>query len=290
LSDGTLRIWDWSTNTILFTLPWIRSGNSNSAGNIKFLSNGSLLAAPFNSTTISVWNTSTGQVKYSLAATFLSAEQLSNANLMISGTDNFIRIWSITTGRLLLQVNTGALHYALKQTSTTNLVASGCSDNKIYIWDINTLSPVYMLTGHSNQVNFIESIPTGGLVLSGSLDNTLILWNVTVPTALNSLSVSDSITCLKMISDSQLVVGFAANYIRFVNITSANTLISAQTVNLVTTNSQVKDMRLTMENILLMTQTDGSVFFMNTNTSTVIQAVTPVGGGSAVAYNLDLIG
>jgi hypothetical protein len=286
LSDGTLRLWDWSTNTILFTLPWIRSGNSNSAGNIKFLSNGSLLAAPFNSTTISVWNTSTGQVKFSLAGTFLSAEQLSNSNLMISGTDNFIRIWNITIGRLLLQINTGNLHYALKQTSTANLVASGCSDNKVYIWDSNTLNPVYKLTGHGNLVNFIEPTSIGGLVVSGSLDNTLKLWNVTVPTALSSLSVSNTITSLEMISNSQLVVGFAANYIRFVNITSANTLISAQTVNLVT-NSQVNDMRLTMENILLMTQADGSVFFMNTNTSTFIQALTPV--GSAVAYNLDLI-
>jgi hypothetical protein len=287
LSDGTLKIWDWSTNTILFTLPWIRSGNSNSAGNIKFLSNGSLLAAPFNSTTISVWNTSTGQVKFLLASTFLSAEQLSNSNLMISGLDNFIRIWNITTGRLLLQVNTGNLHYALKQTSTVNLVASGCSDNKVYVWDIKTLNPVYKLTGHSNQVNFIESTPIGGLVVSGSLDNTLKLWDVTIPNALSSLSVANTITCLTMISNSQLVVGFAKNYIQFVNITSANTLISAQTVNLVT-NSQVKDMRLTMENILLMAQADGSVFFMNTNTSTFIQALTLV--DSAVAYNLDLIG
>jgi WD40 repeat protein len=287
MSDNTLKIWDWSSNTVLFTLNWTPNSNSYAYSCVKFLSNG-LLVAPYNNTVINVWNVMTGQVQFSLTGSVFGLEQLSNSNLMSSGSDNFLRIWNSNTGKLILQLNTGAWHFRIRQTLIPNLVATSCYDKNIYIWDINTLNQVNKLVGHSNQVYFLD-LTSSGLLLSNAInsDNSVKLWNVSITSPLNSFTCPTRITCMKVLSDRQLVVGFQANYLQFINISSSNVLSLASQVNLIT-NSQLYDMKLTSQNILILSQLDGTVLFMNTNTTTYLQALTP--NLTAVTYNFDIIG
>jgi WD40 repeat protein len=290
MSDNTLKIWDWSSSdTFLLSLNWAPS-SSYIHSQVKFLLNG-LLVAPFNSTASNVYNITTGQVKFSLTGSLYAAEEMMNGNLLTSSTDQFFRIWNATSGRLLFQKNTGSLHYVLKQTNVANLIASACVDNKVYIWDTSTLTQVKTLTGLPDSAYSLD-VTASGLLLGGcaSLGKAIYLWNITTGNSLSSLTFSDSITCMKLVSDNQLVVGFAKNYIQFINISSSNSLSLAFQVSLVT-NSQVNDMRLTMENILVLIQADGLVFFMNLNTTTpnFVQAFMPF-SSSVTPYNLDLIG
>jgi WD40 repeat protein len=292
MSDNTLKIWDWSSNTILFSLNWYPN-QAFIHSQVKFLSNG-LLVAPFSGTTSNAYDPTTGQVRYSLinSGSVIALEQLSNGNLISSSDDNYLRIWNSTSGQLLFQLNTGRfMHYALKQTSTSNLVASACSDNNVYLWDVNTLQQVDILTGLPDTVYFLDQM-TNGLLIAGSGWSSVAirLWNMTTGITFSSLSFSTVITCMKLISSNQLVLGFETNYIKIFNIssTTTNELILAQTVNLVT-NSQVNDMRLTMENILLIAQKDGSVFFFNIDSKTFVQALTPV-SSSVNVFAFDLIG
>jgi WD40 repeat protein len=296
LSDNTLKLWDWSTNTFLLNLNWLPQKMPNVAGstwpgtNIKFLANG-LVAAPYNSTTVNIWDVTTsggGQVKFSLNHTVFGLEQLSNSNLASCGTDWFIKIWSTITGALLYQTKTADHHYALKQTNIPSYLASACSDENVYIWDINTLNKAYRLSGHSDQVYLLDLTPQG-LLLSGSLDNTVKLWNVTRTIFLSSAYIGVSPTCMKVVSSNQLVVGFQFNYIKIINISSANVLTVASQVNLVT-NSPVDSMRLTFENILLLGQEDGNFFFMNMNTTTFMQGLRPPYSSSVEPFDFDLIG
>jgi WD40 repeat protein len=288
MSDNTLKIWDWSSNTILFNLNWLPMSlpinQAYARTNVKFLANG-LLAAPANNS-VNIWDVTTGQVKFALQQQVYALEQLSNSNLASFGSDLFIKIWSTFTGQLLLQFKTANYHLVLKQTSIPNYLASASNNNCIYIWDVNTLMLVNTLIGHTDQVYLLELAPSG-LLLSGSLDKTVRLWNVTKASSLSSVNMGRPATCMKMISDSQLVVGFQANYLQIINISSSSVLSLASQVNLIT-NSQLYDMRLTSENILLLCQVDGSVFFFNLNTSSFQQALTPT--PLAVTFSLDLIG
>jgi WD40 repeat protein len=295
MSDNTLKIWDWSTNTVLLNLTWLPSPWSFMHGSFKFLPN-DLLVAPFNSSTSNAYDWKTGQVKFSLNGRIMALEQLSNGNLMGACVDNYIRIWNSQNGQLINQINTGVRYYSLRQTNIPNLVAAGGGGYfNVSIFDINTLQIVRTLSGNQNLIMFLEMTPSGLLVgVSGTYYNSLKLWNVTTGATLGSIVFGTttgptSPTCLKIVSNQQLVVAFMTNSIQFVNITSANALISVQTVNLVT-NSLVWDMRLTMEDILLLAQSDGSVFFMNINTKSFVQALSPLSNASVVPYNLDLIG
>jgi WD40 repeat protein len=84
MTDYALLIWDWSTDTILQTLQcepltWM---------NLKFLSN-CLLAAPYSSSSIWVWNITTGKFVYSLSADTYAIEQLfGNGYLATAGSNN----------------------------------------------------------------------------------------------------------------------------------------------------------------------------------------------------------
>jgi WD40 repeat protein len=259
----------------------------NSVANIKFLANGGLLVAPSDYWTISVWNVTTGQAKFTLTSSFLSAEELSNSNLLISSQDRYLRIYNVTTGRLVYQVYAYDQQFSLKQTSIPNLVASAGMDYNVHVWDINTLNQVYKLTGHTGGVCYLDST-SSGFLLSGANDNLVKLWNVTVTTALSSTpQLSGTIMCVKMVASNQLAVGLYPKSIQFINISSSNVLIMGSQVSLIT-DTNVFDMHLTMENILAISQRDGSVFFLNLNTSTFVQSLTPV--VSAFAYDLDLIG
>jgi WD40 repeat protein len=292
MSDNTLKIWNWSSNAILFNLNWAPLTQPYNyvitRTNLKFLANG-LLAAPSSGNTLSIWDTATGQVKFAINGAVSSLEQLSNSNLATTGNDKMLKIWSSTTGKLLYQTGTdNYMHFALKQTLVPNYLASACQDNKIYIWDINTLRQVATLIGHTDQVYLLELMPNG-LLISGSIDYTVKLWNISSSSTspLSSISFSAQMSCMKPVSNNQFVVGFQANYIQFINISSSNnTMTMTSQVNL---NTEVYDMRLTSGNVLALCQKDGSVVFMNTNTQAFVQTSTPA-GSSIAPWSLDLIG
>jgi WD40 repeat protein len=294
LSDQTLKLWDWSTNTVLLNLTWLTGISSGSF--FKILQNG-LLVVPNNSSTSKAYDLKSAEVKFLLNGAVRALEQLSNGNLLTATTDNYLRIWNSQTGQLIYQLSKPSVTYfSLRQTSIPNLVAAGSNGGSIVqLMVINTLSVVKTLIGDSNSFMFLENTPSGLLVgASGVAYNGLKLWNVNTGVTLGSIVFgttvgTTTITCLKVVSNQQLVVSFQTNSIQFVNITAENNLTSVQTVNLIT-SSQVYDMRLTMEDILLLAQADGSVFFMDINTKSFLQALSPVSSTSVAPINIDLIG
>jgi WD40 repeat protein len=295
LSDNTMKIWDWSTNTVLLNLTWKPSPWSSVHGSLKFLLNG-LLVASLNTTTSQAYDWKSGQVKFQLNGQVMALEQLSNGNLMGATVDNYFRIWNPQTGQLIYQLNAGVTYLSLRQTNIPNLVAAGgVGNNNVNIFNINTLQIVQTMSGNVNAFLFLEMIPSGLLLgASGVGYNGLKIWNVTTAVTLGSILFGTDgqtdITCLKVVSDNQLVVAFAAfSRIQFLNIATDFTFVNSQTVNLVT-SSLVWDMRLTMEDILLLAQADGSVFFMDINTKSFVQALSPVSLTSLSVYNIDLIG
>jgi WD40 repeat protein len=292
MSGNTLNVWDWSSNQILLTLNWSPQTMPSAAAyaytSVKFLANG-LLAAPTASFKVNIWNVTSGQVKLSLSHQGVYAlEQLNNSNLVSVGSNRLIKIWSTITGQLIYQALTPSYQYALKQTNIANYLASASKDHNVYIFDTNSLTTLYTLSGHGDEVYLLDLTPSG-LLLSGSYDYTVKLWNVTNSNPLSSATFSYRPACLKVVSSNQLVVGFPTTYIKIVNISSANVLTIVSQVNLIT-NSQVNDMRLTIENILLLDQSDGYVFFLDTNTFTFQQALLPDTSGAAAHWSLDLIG
>jgi WD40 repeat protein len=55
---------------------------------------------------------------------------------------------------------------------------SGCTDNRLRLWNLAGGDSIRTLTGHTSWVNSVAFAPDGRTALSGSDDKTLRLWNL----------------------------------------------------------------------------------------------------------------
>ena len=55
-------------------------------------------------------------------------------------------------------------------------LASGCDDNTINIWNLQTGELLSTLKGHSGTVYSVAIAPEGKILVSGSADETIKIW------------------------------------------------------------------------------------------------------------------
>ncbi|KAG7192028.1 ribosome assembly [Scheffersomyces spartinae] len=56
-------------------------------------------------------------------------------------------------------------------------MCTGAGDSTARVWDCNTQTPLYTLSGHSNWVLCVAYSPCGTMIATGSMDNTIRLWD-----------------------------------------------------------------------------------------------------------------
>jgi hypothetical protein len=284
--DGRLLIWNWTNNSILFDLPWFYSTPSN----IKYLKN-NLLAAPASPSLINIWDITSGRVKFSVGGGVYDLELLSNGNLVNTGADKVIRIWSTANAVMTGRISVNASVYTLEQINATTL-AGGSSDGYIYAWNLDTLQMTMSWSAHTSAVTSLDLTPSSGLLVSASAtDMNIKAWNTAASsiTCTGQLTFSWAINCVKIIDNSLIALGLASNYIQFVNVTQTGVLSLAYQVPLPDPSSQALDLSLTAEGYLVVALTDGLVAFLQVNTSNYLLELIPVAYSIASAY-IDLIG
>ncbi|OBQ39470.1 MAG: ribosome assembly protein 4, partial [Anabaena sp. MDT14b] len=102
--------------------------------------------------------------------------------------DNTIKIWDVTTGKVL---NTLKGHESpvssVGFSPDGKKLASGSFDKTIKIWDVTTGKVLNTLKGHESSVNSVGFSPDGKQLASGSEDKTIKIWDVTTGKVLNTL-------------------------------------------------------------------------------------------------------
>jgi WD40 repeat protein len=177
--------------------------------------------------------------------------------------------------------------YALKQTSVNNYLAGGGSDGNIYLWDTSTYVLVATLIGHTNKV-FLLDITPSGLLLSASYDLSVRIWNLLTSTYLsfvNNAVQSTSNQQMRVVSDTQVVIGGYYQKIQFITISSSSALSFGTFIT--TPTCCIDDFRLTSQNILVVTIPDHSVYFYNLNNSALLDTKTPY---NHQGWFIDIIG
>ncbi|MDM3851887.1 MAG: ribosome assembly protein 4 [Aphanizomenon gracile PMC627.10] len=113
--------------------------------------------------------------------------------LASGSADNTIKIWDVTTGKVL---NTLKGHestvWSVGFSRDGKQLASGSADNTIKIWDVTTGKVLNTLKGHESRVWSVGFSPDGKQLASGSADNTIKIWDVTTGKVLNTLKGHDS--------------------------------------------------------------------------------------------------
>jgi WD40 repeat protein len=272
MSNNKIAIWDWSNNTVYY---WYDTFFGTAYATIlKYLSNGLLVGTTPN--IMKFWCSNASNISLILNSNAIALEELSNGNLASAGTNGYINFWNLTTGAFINRITTGVAQYFLKQVCNYLLSASG--DNRIYLWNLTSLSLVGNLTGHTAIVRLLEATPNG-LVLSASLDNSIRLWDLTNLTCLsilaNPLGVSKNITGMRLVSSNTLAVVGAANYIALIQIKNATVLSKSGNISLPVNTTFAYDLRVASSNVLVVAVSDGSVAFFNLTTNLLIKTATP---------------
>ncbi|KAF9556970.1 WD40 repeat-like protein [Agrocybe pediades] len=188
LRNGDIWIWDIQTaNLIAGPL-----NNNKERGAVKALafSWDSRKLAAHSGLTVVVWDLSSGKVLYCLCEAEMSWTSSSlaftpdNSNILLFSGTGMVHILDAHTGSDLAEPFdiTNKEVGTLESTAIsldTSMVAVGCLEGVIYIWDIHARTTICgPLVGHTDCVSALVFSQDGKKLISGSRDRTIQIWDV----------------------------------------------------------------------------------------------------------------
>lgn len=188
-SDASLKVWDPVSGRNIADL---RSSFYGVFG-MAVLPNGFLASTSPNSSitnyfAITVWNTNTYQIAYTLKGHNSFAnwlDVLDNGDLVSCSSDG-IKIWNTQNQSLVLALNDSQNSYPVK-VLPNGYLASGNTDGSIKIWNTKTGSLINILKSHTKPIEAFAVFSNGYLV-SGSQDETIKIWDPISGILKNTLS------------------------------------------------------------------------------------------------------
>ncbi|MBT0769893.1 WD40 repeat domain-containing protein [Kineosporia sp. J2-2] len=167
--DGTTRIWDADTRTVVRTI----TGNDGEISNLAYSGDGAIVAIVGDDSRIGIWDAHSGRLLRTLAGhtSYLTALALSpdGKTLASGGYDKVVRLWDVTGGR---QVHVIPDHEDLIDSLAFGprgeTLASGGGDGTVRIWRTATATPLFTLTGQTGGEKVLSFGPDGTQLAVGS--------------------------------------------------------------------------------------------------------------------------
>ncbi|MFP4101481.1 S-layer homology domain-containing protein [Coleofasciculus sp.] len=138
----------------------------------------------------------------------MSVEISPDGQTLVSGGDNTVKIWDLSTGELQRTLRDHSEWvYSVDVSPDSRRIASGSVDNTVKIWNLQTGELLHNLTGHSDSVIDIDISPGGGLVASGSDDETIKVWDLGTGELLRTFTGhTDPVNAVAISPDGETVV------------------------------------------------------------------------------------
>lgn len=177
--DNTISLWDVNTGHKVRELGM----HPSPVWEISFSADGSRLASASLSDDIRYWDISRGQLIWTSQGIrgILSVSLSPDGNRVAYGTRLGIRagILDAASGGMITRFqdpknNVGDISFS----PTGKILAAGCDDDRIYLWDGISLVSTGEFSGHNGFVNGLAFNPDESLLASGSHDRTVGIWDV----------------------------------------------------------------------------------------------------------------
>jgi WD40 repeat protein len=149
---------------------------------VTFSRDGERMAVAGRSGKIRVWNVTNGARERDIETDGRPLRALSFSPdgrwLAAAGNSPMIRILDVNSGQTVMTLNTRpAKVYALVFVDNRRL-ATGGTDNRIRMWDLESRQATSHLVGHTGTVAALACDSRGTVLVSGSYDTTLRVWNL----------------------------------------------------------------------------------------------------------------
>jgi WD40 repeat protein len=189
--------------------------------------------------TIRIWRISTGEtlriINVKTSVYVVKVFSVVNKQIVCGLNDNSnnIQFYNYSTGVLIRTLNGHSKSVYSIEMLSEQFMASGSSDQSIFIWDLSSYSIKYNLTGHANWVTCIKRL-SSNLLASGDLNGKIIVWNWLTGERIFKLIGHTNIlylNSLDLYDEQTLISGSLDSSVKLWNITNG-TLIRSITVDI----------------------------------------------------------
>jgi WD40 repeat protein/transcriptional regulator with XRE-family HTH domain/energy-coupling factor transporter ATP-binding protein EcfA2 len=191
--NGYVKIWDATTGKELLSG---NMGHTDWLRDIAFSPNGKLAATSGNSQKVNVWDSTTGQVLYTLSGHTSSINGVAfspdGTRLVTAGWDHTARIWNITPAReaLLIPFNdpagNGWSGWPSYSPDGKHILADYPSGNAA-IWDAISGKELLQLKEHGGNTFYASYSSNGKLIATGNDDGSINIWDAQTNKLLTTL-------------------------------------------------------------------------------------------------------
>lgn len=183
--DKVVHIWDSATGQVRATC----KGHASGVLSLAFAPNGKTLYSGSGSGgagELKMWETATGKEKGTLQSpgrsggSYHALSCSSDGRAIAAAVSGGLRIWDLTSekARDIFVASDYTIHSVAFSPNNT-VVAAGCSDRVIRLFDAMTVKPTSTLSGgHSNAVSSLAFSSDGKTLASASYDHLVKLWDV----------------------------------------------------------------------------------------------------------------
>ncbi|HEY9601828.1 MAG TPA: hypothetical protein V6C85_09475 [Allocoleopsis sp.] len=235
--DGTIKFWNPRTGELLYNLS---NHPDYAVTSIAFSADGQILASGSLDNTVKlVWSLGNCQLIRTLKghASYVTSIAFSpDRNIFASSGSQTTKVWNLCSGELLSTIewpaeiawhqkfleevcvgevcyprvreerpSDGIRSVAISPDGQT--LASSNIDNTIWLWDLNSSTPLHHLQGHLDRVNSVAFSSDGQTLASGSNDNTIKLWNLSTGKLLQTLEGhSGAVNCVAFSPDGHILL------------------------------------------------------------------------------------
>ena len=113
-----------------------------------------------------------------------------NRTLVTAGSDHVLRLWSLTSGKMLRSLaGHTATVTALNISQNSKLLVSGGKDGTVYLWDTDTGQLLRAFEGHRQPVTAVAVSPDGSTVVSACKEGRIRRWDVQSGIRMQSLQL-----------------------------------------------------------------------------------------------------
>jgi WD40 repeat protein len=203
--DDTIRVWNWQTGQVLYTL----AGHDRGVNSVAIGTGGQVLVSCGDDAAVRVWNLSEGTLLHTLKGHLRDVTAVaigSQGFLLASGSkDGTIKLWTLDKGNLIKTLSGSAgMIKTVALAANDDILVSGGLDNTVRLWNPQTAANLRVLTGHINTVNQVAVSPDDRLIASASKDRTIRLWDLATGNLLQTLQGhTQEVNTVSFFPDSQ---------------------------------------------------------------------------------------